>query len=101
MTPAFYPTNQGQLGHFLSMAPHYLPQHDPDFDDMSKHPTSISEGINEEIRLQANLQRRQQQQDEYESDLAYDPYLICHKCNRQFREGQLPEYRRHIDNCHH
>ena len=54
-------------------------------------------GISEEIRIQANLQHRQQQQDE--SGLAYDPYLICHKCNRQFREGQLPEYRHHIDNC--
>ena len=56
-------------------------------------------GINEEIRIQADLQRRQQQQDEFESGLAYDPYLICHKCKRQFREGQLPEYRHHIDNC--
>ena len=67
----------------------------------SKNPAPVSEGINEEIRIQADLQRRQQQQDEFESGLAYDPYLICHKCNRQFREGQLPEYRHHIDNCRH
>ena len=65
----------------------------------SKNPAPVSEGINEEIRIQADLQRRQQQQDEFESGLAYDPYLICHKCKRQFREGQLPEYRHHIDNC--
>ena len=65
----------------------------------SKNPAPVSEGINEEIRIQANLQRRQQQPDEFESGLAYDPYLVCHKCNRQFREGQLPEYRHHIDNC--
>ena len=64
-----------------------------------KNPAPVSEVLNEEIRIQANLQRRQQQQDEFESGLAYDPYLICHKCNRQFREGQLPEYRHHIDNC--
>lgn len=67
----------------------------------SKNPAPLSEGINEEIRIQADLQRRQQQQDEFESTLAYDPYLICHKCNCQFREGQLPEYRHHIDNCRH
>ena len=67
----------------------------------SKNPAPVSEGINEEIRIQADLQRRQQQEDEFESGLAYDPYLICHKCNRQFREGQLPEYRHHIDNCRH
>ena len=65
----------------------------------SKNPAPVSEGINEEIRIQADLQRRQQQLDEFESGLAYDPYLICHKCKRQFREGQLPEYRHHIDNC--
>ena len=65
----------------------------------SKNPAPVSEGINEEIRIQADIQRRQQQQDEFESGLAYDPYLICHKCKRQFREGQLPEYRHHIDNC--
>ena len=57
-------------------------------------------GINEEIRVQADLQCRQQQYDEFESGLPYDPYLVCHKCNHQFREGQLPEYRHHIDNCH-
>ena len=86
------------------MAPHYSPGHDPNtdyFDDKSKHPTSISEGINEEIRIQADLQRRQQQDELEFAGLAYDPYLICHKCNRQFREGQLPEYRHHIDNCRH
>ena len=106
MTPAVYPTNQDQSGHFQSMAYNY--QHstwpDPTADHLnfqSKHPISISEGINEEIRTQADLQRRKQQQDEIESGLAYDPYLICHKCNRQFREGQLPEYRHHIDNCRH
>ena len=58
----------------------------------------VSEGTNEEIRVQADLQRRQQQE-EFESSLALDPFLVCHKCNRQFREGQLPEYRHHIDNC--
>ena len=98
MTPAVYPTYQDQSGRFLSMASNYPPWHDP-VNFQSKHPISISEGINEEIRIQADLQRRKQQQDEL-ADLAYDPYLICHKCNRQFREGQLPEYRHHIDNCH-
>ena len=66
---------------------------------LPKNPTPASEGIDEEIRIQADLQNRQQQQDEFESGLAFDPYLICHKCKRQFREGQLPEYRHHIDNC--
>lgn len=60
---------------------------------------SISEDINKEIRVQAELQRRKQQHDKIDSDLAYDPYLICPKCKLQFREGQLPEYRHHIDNC--
>ena len=66
----------------------------------SKNPAPVSEGINEEIRLQAEQRRHQQQaQDDLESGLEYDPYLVCHKCKRQFREGQLPEYRHHIDNC--
>ena len=64
----------------------------------SKNAPPVSEGINEKIRVQADLQRRQQQE-EFESGLALDPFLVCHKCNRQFREGQLPEYRHHIDNC--
>ncbi|XP_065910688.1 golgin subfamily A member 6-like protein 22 isoform X2 [Dysidea avara] len=60
----------------------------------------VSEGINEEIRHQADFQRQQNQQDlEFTSHLAPDPFLICPNCKRQFREGQLPEYRRHIDNC--
>ena len=37
----------------------------------------------------------------FDSNLQLDPYLICPKCKLQFREGQLPEYRHHIDNCHH
>ena len=41
----------------------------------SKNPAPVSEGF----RFQANLQHRQQQQDEFESGLAYDPYLVCHK----------------------
>ena len=62
---------------------------------------SIYEGINEEINVQANLRQRQQhEEDMIETGLPYDPFLICHKCNHQFREGQLPEYRHHIDNCH-
>lgn len=62
----------------------------------------VSEGINEEIRDQADKQRHQNQQElEFTSHLEYDPYLICPKCKLQFREGQLPEYRHHIDNCRH
>ena len=60
----------------------------------------VSEGINEEIRHQADYQRHQNQQDlEFTSQLPLDPYLICPNCKKQFREGQLPEYRRHIDSC--
>ena len=59
-----------------------------------------SEGINEEIRYQANKQRRYQEYERFDSNLQLDPYLICPKCKLQFREGQLPEYRHHIDNCH-
>jgi len=60
----------------------------------------VSEGINEEIRHQADYQRHQNQQDlEFTSQLPLDPYLICPACKKQFREGQLPEYRRHIDSC--
>ena len=58
-----------------------------------------SEGINEEIRYQADKQRRHQEYEEFNSTLQLDPYLICPKCKLQFREGQLPEYRHHIDNC--
>lgn len=58
-----------------------------------------SEGINEEIRYQADKQRRHQEYERFDSDLKLDPYLICPKCKLQFREGQLPEYRHHIDNC--
>ena len=65
----------------------------------AKNPAPVSVGISEEIRVLADLQHNQQHQDGFESGLAYDPYLICHKCKRQFREGQLPEYRHHIDNC--
>ena len=64
-------------------------------------PRDNFEGINEEIHIQVDLQCGQQQQDEFEPGLAYDPYLIWSKCKRQFREGQLPEYRHHIDNCQH
>ena len=59
-----------------------------------------SEGINEEIRYQADKQRRYQEYESFDSNLQLDPYLICPKCKFQFREGQLPEYRHHIDNCH-
>jgi len=59
-----------------------------------------SEGINEEIRYQADKQRRYQEYERFDSNLQLDPYLICPKCKLQFREGQLPEYRHHIDNCH-
>ena len=58
-----------------------------------------SEGINEEIRYQADKQRRHQEYERFDSTLQLDPYLICPKCKLQFREGQLPEYRHHIDNC--
>ena len=58
-----------------------------------------SEGINEEIRYQADKQRRHQEYERFDSTLWLDPYLICPKCKLQFREGQLPEYRHHIDNC--
>ena len=60
-----------------------------------------SEAINEEIRYQADRQRRHQEYERFDSNLQLDPYLICPKCKLQFREGQLPEYRHHIDNCHH
>ena len=40
-----------------------------------KNPAPVSEGF----RFQANLQRRQQREDEFESGLVYDPYLVCHK----------------------
>ena len=106
--PVFFPTNQQQSGYFPTMPPKYPPQHDPwpssNVYNMpswfhSRQPISISEGINEEIRIQAELQRSKQQHSESEYDAPFDPYLICHKCKRQFREGQLPEYRHHIDYC--
>jgi len=49
---------------------------------------------------QADYQRHQNQQDlEFTFQLPLDPYLICPNCKKQFREGQLPEYRHHIDSC--
>ena len=61
------------------------PRHDILLMDDTYHdrlnPPPVSKGINEEIHIQADLQWRQQQQDEFEYGLAYDPYLICHKCN--------------------
>ena len=60
-----------------------------------------SEAINEEICYQADRQRRHQEYEGFDSNLQLDPYLICPKCKLQFREGELPEYRHHIDNCHH
>ena len=67
-----------------------------------KKPTQYaSEAINEDIRYQADRQRRHQEYERFDSNLQLDPYLICPKCKLQFREGQLPEYRHHIDNCHH
>ena len=60
-----------------------------------------SEAINEEIRYQSDRQRRHQEYERFDCNLQLDPYLICPKCKLQFREGQLPEYRHHIDNCHH
>lgn len=66
----------------------------------SEQPTQYaSEAINEEIRYQADRQRRHQEYERFDSTLQLDPYLICPKCQLQFREGQLPEYRHHIDNC--
>ena len=58
-----------------------------------------TEAINEEIRYQADRQRRHQEYERFDSTPQLDPYLICPKCQLQFREGQLPEYRHHIDNC--
>ena len=96
-------TNAGMLQNTprIDDAPHDRLNNSPRSLDSfrSKNPAPVSEGINEEIHVRADLQRRQQQQDEFESGLAYDPYLTCHKCKRQFREGQLPEYRHHIDSC--
>ena len=60
----------------------------------------VSRGITEEIRYLADKQRRYQEYERFDSNLQLDPYLICPKCKLQFREGQLPEYRHHIDNCH-
>ena len=66
----------------------------------TQQPTQYaSEAINEEIRYQADRQRRHQEYERFDSTLQLDPYLICPKCQLQFREGQLPEYRHHIDNC--
>ena len=66
----------------------------------SEQPTQYaSEAINEEIRYQADRQRRHQEYERFDSTLQLDPFLICPKCQLQFREGQLPEYRHHIDNC--
>ena len=66
----------------------------------SEQPTLYaSEAINEEIRYQADRQRRHHEYERFDSTLQLDPYLICPKCQLQFREGQLPEYRHHIDNC--
>ena len=66
----------------------------------SEQPTHCaSEAINEEIRYQADRQRRHQDNENFDSTLQLDPYMICPKCQLQFREGQLSEYRDHIYNC--
>ena len=66
----------------------------------SEQPSQYAaEVINEEIHYQADRQRRHQEYERFDSHLQLDPYLICPKCQLQFREGQLPEYRHHIDNC--
>ena len=104
-TPVVDPTNQQQSSYF----PKYPQQHDPGPSSnmynmpiqFCRQPISISEGINEEIRIEAEWQRkrRQHNESEYGAFGPLDPYLICPKCKLQFREGQLPEYRYHIDNC--
>ena len=62
--------------------------------------TYVSDGINAEIKRVANQVRNPSPELAafYEFG-ALDPHLICYKCNRQFREGQLPEFRHHIDDC--
>ena len=80
---------------------HPLPDHSPlATAKRPEKPTQYaSEDINEEIRYQADKQRRHQEYERFDPTLQLDPYLICPKCKLQFREGQLPEYRHHIDNC--
>ena len=77
-------------------------QYPPAASRRPEKPTQYAlETIDEEIRYQADRQRRHQEYERFNLNVKLDPYLICPKCKLQFREGQLPEYRHHIDNCHH
>ena len=31
--------------------------------------------------------------------MALDPNLTCHKCNKQFREGEIQKLKSHVENC--
>ena len=60
----------------------------------------VSDGINGEIkRVADNVRSPSPEVAAFYEFGALDPNLICHKCRRQFHEGQLPEYRHHIDYC--
>ena len=32
-------------------------------------------------------------------DIPFDPNLVCPKCKKQFREGEIQEYRKHFNSC--
>ena len=70
------------------------------FDEDTRHTGSYaSENINKEIAVTADRVRSGRANQMDSQYLPFDPYLTCHKCKLQFKEGQLPEYRHHIDEC--
>ena len=34
-----------------------------------------------------------------DTDIPFDPNLVCPKCKKQFREGEIQKYRNHFKSC--
>ena len=35
-------------------------------------------------------------QEDDDSSLPYDPNLVCHKCGKRYRDGEIQKFKRHI-----
>ena len=74
---------------------------DDDDDDIPENP--LLEGIDQDIQYYAEEARQMTRSPPIDSDnedntsLPYDPNLVCPKCSKQYRIGQIQRFKRHVE----
>ena len=60
----------------------------------------LLQGIDDDIHQAVEeVQKEEDENEAFLSEVPFDPNLVCPLCMKQFREGEIQKYRRHVGQC--